>query len=86
MSIIVVLSPIHFFLFWIVIYESKPPPFSENLTKVSIYNFKIGIDRISDRLECAKILFLHKSPFIIQLEILSHVALDALRRSYLNQR
>ena len=34
--------------------------------------------------KCAKVLFLHKSLFINQLEILSHVVLEALHNSYLN--
>ena len=33
----------------------------------------------------AKMLFLHKSLFISQLEILINVALEALHRSYLNR-
>ena len=43
------------------------------LTKVSTNNFKIDINGISDPLEMCKLLFLHKSLFINQLEILSHV-------------
>ena len=54
------------------------------LTKVSMNNFKIDISRISDPLEMCKNLFVFKSLFINQFEILSHVAVEALYRSYLN--
>ena len=47
-------------------------------------NFKIDINGISDLLETCEILFLHKSLFINQLGILSHVVLKALHKSYLN--
>ena len=65
MSIIVLLSPIHFFLLLIIIYKSKTAIFSSQretiitshfrkLTKVSINNFNIDINGISDPLEVSK--------------------------------
>ena len=68
MSFIVILSPIHFFhffLLWIIIYKSKTTIFSfkgeikitslfRKLTKVSTNNFKIDFNRISDPLEIWK--------------------------------
>ena len=65
MCIILLLSLIHFFLLSIVIYKSKIPIFSiqreiintsliRKLTKVSINNFKMDINGISDPLEMCK--------------------------------
>ena len=54
------------------------------LTKVSTNNFKIDINGISDLLEMCKNIILHKSLFINQLEILSHVAKEAFNRYYSN--
>ena len=63
-----------------IIYKSKSNskrnnnylPF-QNLTKVSTNIFKVDINGIFDWLEMCKILFLHKSLLINQLEISSHV-------------
>ena len=96
MSIIVLLLPIHFFCFFrlcIINYKSKTNIFSiqreiintslfKKLIEVSTNNFKIDINRISDWVR--NVLVLHKSLCINQSEILSHSALEALHRSYLN--
>ena len=87
MSIIVLLSPNHFsifFLFSIIICKSKATIFSlqreiiitslcRKLTKVSTNNFNIDIKGISDPLEMCKNI-VYKNPYLsTTLEILSHV-------------
>ena len=94
MSVIVLLSPIHFSVssfFELSLINLKPILFSiqreiiitslfKKLTKVSTnHNFKKNINGIRAltefviRQKCAKTLFLYKSLFINQVEVLSHV-------------
>ena len=84
MSIIVLLSPIHFFSIFpslnyhlqnanYFILNSKGDNSYLPLQKTNNFKIHVALTEFFIRWKFAKILFLHKSLFINQLEILSHV-------------